>query len=132
REPPARAGEAPPASGPSRPGREDFSELVGGRHLELIVTAVVRLLVRPPAQKSRRVTEALPLQMVVLDLAHPLDAERLPREILSRAPAAPRPGHAGAAGLRLGPGSPGMSREGVLTQRRQLLHQLFPHHHRER
>src|SRR5439155_24193259 len=104
----ARATDAPPASGASRPGREDPGEVVGGRDLELVVAAVARLLIGPPAQKRRRVAEAVALQVVVLDLAHPLAAQRLPREILARPPAPLRPRPARAAALGLPPGPPRM------------------------
>ena len=72
---------------------EHLRELVSGRDLELIVAAVGRLLVRAPALEDRGVTEAIALQVVVLHLADALDAQRLPREILARAPAALPAGH---------------------------------------
>ena len=73
---------------------EDLLELVRRRDLELIVAAVARLLVGAPPRENRRVTEARPLQVVVLDLAHALDAQRLPRQILAGAPAALAARHA--------------------------------------
>src|SRR5439155_26165907 len=73
---------------------EDLLELVGSRDFELIIAAVVRWLVRPPPQKQRRMAKAPSLQVVVLDLANPLDSQRLPRKILARAPAALGAGHA--------------------------------------
>src|SRR5918999_1471300 len=81
-EPGARAGQAPAGSGTARSGREDLIELIGGRDLELVVAAVTRLLVRAPAKESRGVAKAVTLQVVVLDLDDPLDAQRFPREIL--------------------------------------------------
>ena len=69
---------APAGSGAARPGREDLVQVVGGGDLELVVAAVGRLLVRPPAQEGRGVAEPVALQVVVFDLAHPLDPERLP------------------------------------------------------
>src|SRR5687768_17292331 len=79
---------APAGSGTARPGREDLVEVVGGRDLELIVATVGRLFVRAPAQERRHVTKAAALQMIVLHLTHALDPQRLPREVLARAPAA--------------------------------------------
>src|SRR5687768_9277539 len=70
---------------------EDLLELVRSRDLELIVAAVRRPFVVAPALKDRGVTESRPLHVVVLHLAHPFDAERLPRKILARAPAALAP-----------------------------------------
>src|SRR5258708_31238951 len=67
---------------------EDLLQFVRGDHLELIVAAIFGLFVGPPPQKRCGVPEAIALQVVVLDLADPLDAERLPRQILSRAPPA--------------------------------------------
>src|SRR3990172_7986335 len=84
-EPAPCAGRAPAGSGTSRPGREDLVELVGACDLELAVAAVARSLVRPPAQEGRGVAKAVALQMIVLDLAHTLDTQRFPREILARA-----------------------------------------------
>src|SRR5687768_13760568 len=72
---------------------EDLGELVGRRHLQLVVAAVAGRLVEPEAQEGGGVAEAVSLQVVVLDLAHALDAQRLPRQILARAPAALASGH---------------------------------------
>ena len=57
---------------------EHFLESIRRRDLELIVAAGLRRLVRPPAQKDRRVAEAVALQMVVLHFADPLDPDGLP------------------------------------------------------
>src|SRR5204862_3226951 len=97
REPAARAAEAPAPSGAPRPGREDLGELVGPRDLELVVATGGGSLVRPPAQERRGVAEAVALQVVVFHLTHPLDAERLPGEILAGAPATLPARHAAAA-----------------------------------
>src|SRR6185436_12003059 len=67
---------------------EDLLELVSRRDLELIVAALGRRFVGAPPQKDRGVAEPIALHVVVLDLAHALDPQRLPREILARAPAA--------------------------------------------
>src|SRR5688572_2666677 len=78
------------------PGRpENLLELVGRRDLELIVAAVDGPLVRTPPQENRRVTETITLEMIVLHLTDALDSERLPREVLPRAPAALTSRHAG-------------------------------------
>ena len=80
---------------PERAGRaEDLLELVRRRDLELIVAAVRRRLVGPPALEDGGVAEAVALHVVVLHLAHALDAQRLPRQILAGAPAALAAGHA--------------------------------------
>src|SRR5207344_3380799 len=101
-------------------------ELVGPRDLELAVAAVLRPLVRAPAQKGRRVAEALALQVIVFHLAHALDAQRLPRQVLARAPAALPAGHALRAALGgLGPLAPRMSLERVLAHRLELLCELL-------
>src|SRR6266566_1827873 len=91
RQPAARPREAAAGSGTFGSGRKHFFELVGAGDLELIVATLLCRLVGPPAQEDRRVAKALALEMVVLHLAHPLDAQRLPGEILAGAPAALRP-----------------------------------------
>src|SRR5215211_1684041 len=73
-------------SGRVRP--ENLLELVRGRDLELIVAAVGRRLVGTPPLKDRGVAKAVALHVVVLHFAHALDSQRLPRQILARAPAA--------------------------------------------
>src|SRR5256885_11404822 len=73
-------------------------ELVRGCDLELIVAAVLRLLVRAPAQEIGCVAEAVALHVVVLHFADALDPQRLPRQILAGAPAALAAGHARRAG----------------------------------
>ena len=78
----------------SRLGTEDRSELVSRSNLELIVAAVLRRLVVTPAQERRGMTEAIALHVVVLHLAHALDAERLPRQVLAGAPSAVAAWHA--------------------------------------
>src|SRR5262249_39213204 len=72
---------------------------------ELRVAALARGLVAAPAAELRGVAEARALHVVVADLDHELRAQRLPREVLALAPAAPRAGDAphrrpGRAGLR--------------------------------
>src|SRR5215218_10419334 len=67
---------------------EHSFQLERRRDLELIVAAVLGAAVGAPAQEGRRMPEAIPLQVVVLHFADPLDAQRLPRQILAGAPAA--------------------------------------------
>src|SRR4051812_36494081 len=68
-----------PAS-PAR--REHLGQLVRGRHLQLVVAAILRRLVGAPAQEHRGVAEAVALEVVVLDLAHALRPQRLPAQVL--------------------------------------------------
>src|SRR5688572_20288369 len=122
-----------------RSGTEDRGKLERRNDLELVVAAIPRRLVVPPAQERRPVTKAIALHVVVLHFAHALDPQRLPRQILARAPAALPTRHAPAFAktlrrgrLRMGhPGFPGMIRERVLAQRLELLHQLLASGHRE-
>src|SRR5262249_60948348 len=98
-------------SGAARVARaEDPLELVGRRHLELIVAAVARPLVGAPAHELRGVAKAGALHVVVGDLAHALGPERLPAQVLAPSPAAARPRPALAPGrrpgFRGGPGAP--------------------------
>src|SRR5207249_11957458 len=89
---------------------KDVGQLVWRGDVELIVAAVVRCLVRAPAQEHRGVAEAVALQVIVLDLADALDPERLPGQILLRAPAAPHARHpAEGGGVHLGPVAPRMT-----------------------
>src|SRR5687767_14656997 len=70
-EPGACTVSAPAGSGGARPRREDLVELVGWGDLELVVAAIPRLLIRPPAQEGRRMAKTVALEVIVLDLAHP-------------------------------------------------------------
>ena len=121
-----------PVIDPSAPNT--FSSSYGCRDLELVVAAILGSLVRPPAQERRGMPEAIALQVVVLHLAHALDAQRLPRQVLARAPATLRARHPHhrAAHRELGPLAPRMAFERVLAQRRELLDQLLALDHRER
>src|SRR5262245_821146 len=99
-------------------GAENALELERSRDLELIVAAVLGRLVRTPALKRRGVAESIALHVVVLHFAHALDAQRLPRQILARAPAALPAGHSlHRAGIELGPFAPRVTLERVLAQR---------------
>src|SRR6185295_13408382 len=100
--------------------------------LELVVAALGWRLVRTPAQEDRRVAKALTLQVIVFHLAHALDAQRLPRKILARAPAALRARHALRRALRrLRPLPPGMILERVPAQRLELACELLARGHGE-
>src|SRR5262249_32582345 len=97
---------------------EDLGQLGGRRDLELVTTAALRPLVGAPAEEDGGVPETVALEVVVLHLAHPLDPQRLPREVLALAPAALDAGHADAATHGHGPLAPGMLGERVLAERR--------------
>src|SRR5690606_26503878 len=114
------------------PCAEHLLQLVRRRDLELVVAALGRLLVGTPPQKYSSVPEALALHVVVLDLAHALDAHRLPREILAGAPPALPARHPRRAVPGLGPVPPRVVFQGICAQRLQLRRQLFPARHRER
>src|SRR3954469_1260027 len=101
---------------------KNLLQLVSGRDFELVVAAIAGRLVGAPAQEDRRVAEAVALQVVVLHLAHALDAQRLPRQVLARAPAAMPARHATRLGRGARPVAPAMVGDGVFPQRRQLLH----------
>src|SRR2546425_10194440 len=116
---------------PKSSGPKHLLQLVGRRDFELIVAAIAGLFVGPPSLEYRRMPEPIALDMVVLHLRDPVDAQWLPRHILACAPAALRARH--AAGLRLStrPFPPGVVLQGVLPQRCQFLHELLAHCHRE-
>ena len=88
---------------------EDALQLVGRRHLELIVAAVLGRLVGAPAHELRGVAEAVALHVVVGDLADALGAQRLPAQVLAAVPAAAWR-RAGAAPWRWPPTAPPPSR----------------------
>src|SRR4029078_9726717 len=95
---PARTAPAPP-----RPQAEDALELVGRRHLELVVAAVPRTFVPAPAHEVRGVAEAVTLHVVIGDLADALGPERDPGEVLAPVPPAPPPPPDAAPLARLPP-----------------------------
>src|SRR6185369_3519386 len=66
---------------------ENLGQLLRRNDVELIVSAVGRLLVFAPSSKLRRVTKAAALHVIVSNFDHQLRAQRLPREIFSCAPA---------------------------------------------
>src|SRR5690606_4285328 len=94
--------------------------------------ALARLTVGPPAQERRGVTKAMALEVVVFHLAHALDAQRLPRQVLAAAPAALAAGHARGLLPDVGPLRPWVSFQRVLAQRRELVHERPPLSHLER
>src|SRR5690349_22457021 len=102
------ASRTPPITTSSPGTSEHLFQLVRLGGLELVVPAVGWRLVGPPAQEDRGVAKTIALQMVVLHLAHPLDAQRLPGEILARAPAAVRARHARRFRCCSGPFTPRM------------------------
>src|SRR4029077_7220450 len=105
---------------------EDLLQLVRRDGFQLIVSAVCRLLILPPAHKRGGVPEAIALQVVVFHFADAFDAERLPREIFSSAPTALAPWHAcGLSTARVGPFAPRMAIERVLTKRLEFDRQLL-------
>src|SRR5690349_2251840 len=106
-------------------GAEDLLELEGGGLLELVVAAIGRLLVGTPALERGPVAEPIALEVVARHLGDPLEAERLPRQVLAPVPARRRAGEplTGFLGrLRpLCPLAPWVTLERVLPQRRELL-----------
>src|SRR5688572_5454331 len=101
---------------------KNLLQLIGRSRLELLVGAIARRLVGAPAQEARRVPEALALHVVVLHLAHALDAQRLPRQVLARAPAALRADLGAFPGMLFHRGS----------QRAQFFGKGLAHSHGER
>ena len=82
----------------TRLGAKDRRELVGRHYLQLLEGAVTRALVVAPPPKLRCVAKSAALHVVVTNLHDKLRTERLPRQVLSGAPAAR---HAGPS-MRLG------------------------------
>src|SRR5690606_13249681 len=105
---------------------EDRRQL-GGRHLlELRVGAVRRALVVAPPDEPGGVPEPTRQHVLVAHLDDPLDAQRLPRQVLLRVPAAHPARHAGGPLVRgrLGPRPPGVVVQRALSQRLDLGEQL--------
>ena len=99
-----KAPQLPPLPNPwaeliRRSGTEDRGKLESRNDLELIVATVVRWLVVAPAQERGGVAKPVALHVVVLHFADPLDAHRLPRQVLARAPTALAAWHALRHGL---------------------------------
>src|SRR5207237_5726433 len=83
-----------------------------------------RWFVRPPPQESRRVAEAIALQVIVRHLADALDSQRFPGEILATVPARGGAGHALIA-RPLRPLPPGTRIRRPFAQRRALADQTI-------
>src|SRR4029077_8958253 len=77
-----------PQGPPSAARRQHFPSFLARPHFELSVGAVTRLFVGAPASKLRHVPEAGPLHVLVGDFDHEVRPQRLPRQVLSLAPAA--------------------------------------------
>src|SRR5262245_17481147 len=72
---------------------EDRRQLQRGYDFQLCVGAILRALICPPPAEMRHVAEATSLHVLVRDLHHQLDPQRLPRKILAHAPATLHPRH---------------------------------------
>src|SRR5438105_3146829 len=109
-------------------GSEEVGEHRRRGLLELVVAAVSRRLVRPPALEGGAVPEAIALEVVEGNLRDQLGPKRLPREVLAPIPAARGAGKPAAFGgrtlLPLTPLAPRVVSDGVATVRLQELHQL--------
>src|SRR5512134_4003999 len=81
------------ASSLLRARRENPGQLERRRDFELVVAAVLRRLVRPPAQEDGGMAEAVALHMVVFHFADALGPQRFPGQVLAAAPAALPAGH---------------------------------------
>src|SRR5215213_8803031 len=92
------------------------------RHdLQLRKRAVTRLLITSPPPKLRRVTKAISLHVIISNFHHELRSQRLPRQILPRAPTTLRTGN---PEIVTRPFLPRMFRERVFAVRLQKLHQI--------
>src|SRR6185369_2626827 len=89
-----------------RSAAEDLSDLGGRGHVELVVAALFRALVRAPALEVGRVAETRALEMVVRDFDDALEAQRDPAQIFASVPAARRARHALVFVLPLRPLAP--------------------------
>src|SRR5580765_3782500 len=84
---------------------EDFAQLDRDGDVQLVVAALVGRLVGAPPDEPGDSPEAVRLQLVELDLDHPLHPYRFPRQVLLGVPPAHPAGHAAFA-LRLRPPTP--------------------------
>src|SRR5262249_27655179 len=116
----------------TRRGAEHLLELVRSRDLQLVVAALARRLVGPPAQENRGVPKPVALQVVVLDFADPLDSQRLPRKIFAGAPSTLTARHSIHGGASIGPLAPRMIDQRMRSQRFELARERLPCLHRER
>src|SRR5207244_673490 len=99
----------PSRAQPSRPRvtKHPLIELAWGDDFKLVVATVARRLIRPPPQKDGRVAKTPALQVIVLDLADPLNPQRLPRQVFACTPPALGARHPGdVAGATLRPVAP--------------------------
>src|SRR6185437_10904703 len=92
----------------------------------MLIGAVPWRFVRTPTTKVGQVAEAGTLHVLVGDLDHKLNAQRLPAKVFARAPSGLPTGHA-AAGLcvLILPVFPRMIAQGIFTIRCEELHKLF-------
>src|SRR6185369_13750457 len=88
-----------------------------------LISAVAWLLITSPPSKLRRVPEAIALHVLVSNLNHKLNSQRLPRQILPRTPATLRARYPFRK-IITRPFFPRMIGERVLPVRLQKLHQL--------
>src|ERR1051325_4446105 len=95
-------------------------------HFELIVGAIPRLLIGAPSAKLRCVTKSVALHMIIRNFDDQLRTQRLPGQILTRAPAALAPGHAkiGLSVRLLRPIFPWMMGERIFAIRCEKLYEL--------
>src|SRR5882672_1792130 len=109
-----------------RSAAEDVLQLVGRGLGELVVAALARRLVGPPALEVGGVAEPHALEVLERDLADQAEADRLPGQILAAVPPAGRAGQAllGLLILPLGPVAPRVGLAGAVAQRGELLGEL--------
>src|SRR6185369_16035984 len=105
------------------PRLEDQLDFMRRHDLQLLISAVAWLLITSPPSKLRRVPEAIALHVLVSNLNHKLNSQRLPRQILPRTPATLCTGYPFRK-IITRPFFPRMIGERVLPVRLQKLHQL--------
>ena len=93
--------------------------------LELRKGAIRWFLISSPATKLRGVTKTIALHVIVSNFNHELRSQRLPRQVLPRAPATLRTRNT-MAKIVTRPLFPRMIRERVFTIRREKLNELKP------
>src|SRR6185369_4700169 len=107
---------------------EDLGQLLWRHNFELRVSAIARLLVRPPPSKLRDMAKAAALHVVISDFDYKLGPQRLPGQIFALAPSALAARHAllGAIRCVFGPMLPWVRGKSVLSVRRQVVYKLTP------
>src|SRR6185369_11152391 len=65
---------------------QNFFQFIGLDGFQLVIGAIARRLVAPPAQEHRRVPEAPALQVVILHLAHAAGLQRFPGQVFAAIP----------------------------------------------